>query len=315
MQLIHLNYPVEEHITPSKVVLALGFFDGVHKGHKRLLQMAKEVAEKKNLPLMVMTFDRHPSEVYAGKKDFAYIDDLDEKADKMAHAGVDYLAVIKFTEAFSKISGQEFVDNVIVKLNADTVVAGFDYTYGPKDVANMEHLPTFSKGRFDIVTVPKQTMDGQKIGSTEIRKAIADGKMELVYELLGHHYVMSGTIGHGKRNGHKLGYPTANLVWNNKKAIPKIGVYATRTWVDGKWYDSMTSVGYNVTIGDSQQIFIESNLFDFDKDVYGQKMTIKWYKYTRGEVKFNSFAELKDQLAKDKTEIENYFAKLELEEK
>lgn len=308
LKVVHLSYPVKEQITDQPIVLALGFFDGVHLGHQHLISVAKNIAEKRQLPLAVLTFDRHPSEVYANNKDFVYIDTLDEKATKMEKIGVNYLLLLKFTKDFSKISGQEFVDNVIVKLNTDTVVAGFDYTYGPKETANIDHLPIFAKKRFDIVKVPKQTFDGKKIGSTEIRRAIENGEMELAYDLLGHHYTMSGTIGHGKRNGHKLGFPTANLVWNEKKAIPKIGVYATKTKVNGKWYDSMTSVGYNVTIDQPKKLYIESNLFNFDEDVYGKPMIIKWYKYTRGEKKFASLDELKQQLEKDKKEIKNYFS-------
>lgn len=309
MKVINLTYPVEEHIANSKIVLALGFFDGVHLGHQHLILTAKKIAEEKKLPLVVMTFDRHPSEVYAHNSNFQYLDTIDEKAKRMAKLGVDYFAVMKFTKQFSEIAAQDFVDHVIVALNVDTVVAGFDYTYGPKDIANMENLPKFAKGRFEIVKVSEQTFEGKKIGSTEIRKAVENGQMEVAYDLLGHHYEMSGIIGHGKRNGHKLGFPTANLVWQDKKALPKIGVYATKTKVNGKWYDSMTSVGYNVTIGDNKQIFIESNLFDFDEDVYGKPMIIKWYKYTRGEIKFDGLPALKKQLEKDQTEIKTYFAK------
>lgn len=308
MRIVHLTYPVEEELTATKVVLALGFFDGVHRGHQHLIGLAKKIAVKKDLPLMVMTFDRHPSEVYAHKKNFIYIDSLQEKADKMAQLGVDYLCVLKFTKNFSKIPPQAFVDHVIVRLKADTVVAGFDYTYGPKEVANMVNLPKFAKGRFKIVKVPKQTFEGQKIGSTEIRRAITAGKMELVYELLGHHYLMSGTVGHGERNGHKLGFPTANLVWREHKAIPKIGVYATKTWVKGKWYNSMTSVGYNVTIDQKRRIYIESNIFDFDQNIYDQPIKIKWYKYTRGEIKFSGLGALKTQLEHDQKQIKAYFA-------
>lgn len=309
MQVIHLTYPVKKNIIPNKTVLVLGFFDGVHRGHQHLINEAKKVALKKKMPVVVMTFDHHPKEIYAKKRDFEYIDTLEEKAEKMEKMGVDYLVVAPFTKEFSELSGQKFVDDVIVKLNAKTVVAGFDYTYGPKDVSNMSHLPQFAKGRFDIVEVPKQTFDGRKIGSTEIRNAIKAGNMELAYDLLGHHYLMSGTIGHGLRNGHKLGFPTANLVWKEKKVIPKIGVYATKTKIGDKWYESMTSVGYNVTINQGKKIFIESNLFGFDEEAYGEKMEIKWYHYTRGEIKFNSLAELKQQLEKDKAEIKAYFAK------
>ena len=307
VQVIHLTYPVENKITDGKVVLALGFFDGVHLGHQHLISVAKKEAEKKGLPLMVLTFDKHPSEVYAKNHDFIYIDSLDEKVQKMSKLGVDYLAVLKFTDSFSKISGDDFVDNVIIKLHAATVVAGFDYTYGQKDQANMDHLPEFAKERFNIIKVPKQTFEGKKIGSTEIRKAITEGKMNLAYDLLGTHYVMSGIVGHGKRNGHKLGFPTANLEWEGKKAIPKIGVYATKTKVGDKWYESMTSVGYNITINTERKIYIESNIFDFDKNIYGQPIEIKWYKYTRGEIKFDSLDALKDQLEKDWIKIKEYF--------
>lgn len=308
VKIVHLTYPVKENILSSKVVLALGFFDGVHLGHQKLIKRAREVADQKKLRLVVMTFDRHPKEIYENKKNFKYLETLEEKADKMAELGVDYLAVMPFTKEFSQIRAQDFVDNVIVKLNADTVVAGFDYTYGPKEIANMDRLPDYAKRRFDIVVMPKQIFAGKKIGSTEIRQAIKDGNMELAYKLMGHHYVMSGIVGHGKRNGHMLGFPTANLIWADHKVIPKIGVYATKTEIDGKWYDSMTSVGYNVTIGQEKKIYIESNLFDFDEDVYDKPMKIKWYKYTRGEIKFANLDELKKQLEKDQEEIKAYFA-------
>ncbi|WEV38059.1 riboflavin biosynthesis protein RibF [Lactobacillus sp. ESL0680] len=307
MQIIHLTYPVKENLIPSKIVLALGFFDGVHRGHQHLIELARTTAREKQLPLVVMTFDRHPKEVYQ-KSQVVYIDSLDEKAYKMEQLGVDYLLVMHFNTGFSKLSAQEFVDQIIVRLKADTVVAGFDYTYGPKDIANMKNFPKFAKGRFKIIDVPKQTYDGQKIGSTEIRRAISSGDMKLAAQLLGSPYVMSGIVGHGLRNGHKLGYPTANLVWTENKVLPKVGVYATKTNIGGKWYDSMTSVGYNVTINEGKRIFIESNLFGFDQEAYGEKMVIKWYKYTRGEIKFANLAELKKQMAHDEAEIKAYFA-------
>lgn len=309
MQVIHLTYPVKKNIIPSSTVLVLGFFDGVHLGHQHLINEAKKIAIKNELPVVVMTFDHHPKEVYAKKHDFEYIDTLEEKAQKMEKLGVDYLVVAPFTKEFSELSGQKFVDDVILRLNAKVVVAGFDYTYGPKNISNMAHLPEFAKGRFDIVKVPKQTFDGRKIGSTEIRNAIKNGNMELAYDLLGHHYLMSGTIGHGLRNGHKIGFPTANLNWKEKKVIPKIGVYATKTKIGNKWYESMTSVGYNVTVTQEKKIYIESHLFDFNREAYGEKMQIKWYHYTRGEEKFANLDELKKQLEKDEAEIKAYFAK------
>ncbi|BDR60621.1 riboflavin biosynthesis protein RibF [Lactobacillus xylocopicola] len=307
MQIIHLTYPLKENLIPGPIVLVLGFFDGVHRGHQQLIKIAQEQAKQKGHPLVVMTFNGHPKEVYQ-KAEVTYIDSLNEKAYKMRKLGVDYLLVMHFNDRFSKLTAQEFVDQIVVKLQADTVVAGFDYTYGPRAVANMKNFPHFAKGRFDIIEVPQQSYDGQKIGSTEIKDAIKAGEMALATELLGTPYAMTGIVGHGLRNGHKLGYPTANLVWTEHKVVPKVGVYATKTKLKGKWYDSMTSVGYNVTIQEGRQIFIESNLFGFDEEAYDQEMVIKWYKYTRGEIKFANLAELRAQMAKDEAEIKAYFA-------
>lgn len=307
VRIIHLTYPIDVNLFPTKIILALGFFDGVHRGHQHLIKIAKDEANAKNLPLAVMTFDRHPKEVYQNLQ-VTYIDNLGEKAYKMEKLGVDYLLVMHFNAQFCALSAQEFVDNIVIKLQADTVVAGFDYTYGPKKIANMKNFPKFAKGRFEIINVPKQSYDGQKIGSTEIKKAIIAGNMGLARELLGAPYVMSGKVGYGLRNGHKLGYPTANLVWDQYKVVPKVGVYATKTKISGQWYDSMTSVGYNVTINDNHKIFIESNLFGFDEEAYDQNMVIKWYKYTRGEIKFANLNELKKQMKQDEVEIKAYFA-------
>lgn len=307
MQIIHLTYPIPEKLFSSKTVLALGFFDGVHRGHQQLIKVAKKEALDRKIPLVVMTFDRHPKEVYQGAK-VTYIDSLNEKAYKMAQLGVDDLIVIHFNKQFCQLTAQEFVDNIVVKLQAEVVVAGFDYTYGPSDIANMKNLPQFAAGRFSIIEVPKQSYEGKKIGSTEIKRAVSEGEMPLAAELLGRPFVMSGKVGHGLRNGHKLGFPTANLVWDQDKIVPKIGVYATKTKLNGQWYESMTSVGYNVTINKGKKILIESNLFGFDQEAYDQEMIIEWYQYTRGEIKFASLAELKKQMEQDKEEIERYFA-------
>lgn len=310
MKVINLSYPFKKELTAGKVVLALGFFDGVHIGHQKLIKEARIIADEKDLPLMVLTFDRHPKEVYAGVKDFEYLNTPEEKAYEMSKIGVDYLVILKFTPEFSQLAPQAFVDEIILGLKADTVVAGFDYSYGPKDVANMENLPAFAKGRFDIKVVPKQIFAGKKIGSTEIRQAVKSGNLRLATELLGHPYLTNGKVVHGFRNGHKLGFPTANLELAWPKVLPKIGVYATMTQVGDSWYQSMTSVGYNVTFNDEKKIYIESNIFDFDQDIYGQQITIAWYKYLRGEEKFADMAALSEQLKLDQVASQNYFSSL-----
>lgn len=309
MEVITLNYPWDKELTNKKVILALGFFDGVHRGHQQLITDAKKIAQKKNLPLMVMTFNHHPQELFFKNKKFNYLTTIEEKIAKMEKLGVDYLVLIDFTPKFSQLRPQEYVDNVLLRLKPDTVVAGFDYTYGPdKTVENIKNLPKFAGSKFDVKIEPKQTINNEKISSTKIRQAIKDGDFPLVTELLGYPYAMTGKIVHGYHRGHKLGFPTANLEINYNKTLPKEGVYATKVKIDDKWYEAMTNVGYNDTFN-NKELTIESNLFDFDREIYGKQMTIEWYKFMRGEVKFDSLTSLIDQMKQDEMDIKKYFEK------
>lgn len=310
MQVIKLAYPIKEKLTPGKVVLALGFFDGVHRGHQVLIRKAKTIAEEKGLQLMVMTFDLHPKVIFHGQRDFRYIDSPAEKARKMEALGVDYLVFAQFRSGFADMRPREFIDQVIVKLQPDTVVAGFDYTYGRADIANMQTLPIHARNRFAVVEVPEQKFAGRKIGSTEIREAIKKGDMDLAAELLGQPYVLCGKVVQGKKLGRKMGFPTLNLELDFPNIIPKIGVYATRTKVFGKWYYSMTSVGYNVTFNQKEKIYIESNLFDFDEVAYGQEIAIEFDNYMRGELDFANAKELSKQMSKDQVAVQRFFKKI-----
>lgn len=308
MKVIELEYPWNKELTSGKVILALGFFDGVHLGHQKLIKDAKKIANKRNLPLMVMTFPRHPQELLSNDKKFEYLTTLTEKKIEMTKLGVDYLVLINFTKEFSQLSPQKFVDQVLLKLKANTVVAGFDYTYGPnKKVDNVNNLPEFAQHQFDVKVEPKQTYEGMKISSTHIRQAIKKGDFSLANKLLGRPYTMSGEIVHGYRRGHQLGFPTANLAINHDKVLPKEGVYATRVKIDGRWYEAMTNVGHNDTFN-NQELTIEANIFDFDEEVYGKQMTIEWYKFMRGEIKFSGLDALVNQMKQDQKNIKAYFA-------
>lgn len=306
MKITEINYPFENR-KPQQIVLVLGFFDGVHKGHQQLLKAGRKKADELGLPLIVMTFDQHPRIIYAHDQDFRYLTTILEKADVMSEFGVDELLVFNFNKQLEHLGPEEFVDSVLCKLNAKVVVAGFDYTYGKKDIANMENLPKFAAGRFDVIQIPEQKVNGKKIGSTAIRDALESGEIELANQLLGHPYLMSGKVVPGKQRGRKLGFRTANLAFNPDKIVPKIGVYATKLKVHDQWYEAMTSVGYNVMFEDQKQIFIETNIFDFDEDIYGEEITLAWYKYLRGEENFANVDELINQLNDDKKETLKFF--------
>lgn len=308
MQTINVAFPIKQNkILEGPVVLALGFFDGVHLGHQRLIRKAREAADQKQIPLMVMTFSQHPRVYFAGQENFEYLTTLEEKAACMAELGVDYLTVFDFAEGVGALSPKDFVDQVIVELHAQVVVAGFDYTYGSGKLADMAHLPDYAEKRFEIIEIPEQEFAGRKIGSTLIRDYLDEGKVDEANQLLGYPYAISGKVVPGKQRGRQMGFRTANLDYPAKKILPGIGVYSTKIKVRGVWYEAMTSVGYNVTFGAEKKIFIETNIFDFDADIYGDEITVAWYHYLRGEEMFDSMDGLIDQLHLDQKHTKDYF--------
>ena len=181
MQIIKITHPYEpSQIVQEPIVLALGFFDGIHLGHQEVIQQAKEKAQELGVKLALMSFDHHPSIIFQGVNpdELQYLSPFERKVELLEEFGVDIFYVIDFTKEFASLSPQEFVDQYMVGLNAVTVVAGFDYTYGKKEIANMELLPTYAKERFSIVTISEQQTEKQKIGSTAIRHYLETGQIE-----------------------------------------------------------------------------------------------------------------------------------------
>lgn len=312
MEVINIHHPYKkEQIPDDSVVLALGYFDGVHLGHQAVIGKAKAEAKKKNLKLAVMTFNHHPSIVYKKLdiESMKYLSVLERKTELMESLGVDYFYVIEFTYDFGTLKPQEFVDQYIVGLHAKVAVAGFDYTYGPRDIANMNVLPTYAKNRFDIIEVTAQVSEGSKISSTNIRIALDEGDMEYVNEKLGYTYQFGGYVMHGDARGRTLGYPTANLRVEKHIRLPKTGVYVVSVCIQGKWYKGMASIGYNITFEKDRKKTVEVNIFEFNRMIYGEKITVRWHHYLRGEVKFSGIEGLIDQLDIDKLESEEYFLK------
>ncbi|QFP79389.1 riboflavin biosynthesis protein RibF [Latilactobacillus graminis] len=313
MRVIELNHPYSQDQVPTdQVVLALGFFDGVHRGHQAVIHQAKQIAVQKKLPLAVMTFDIHPAIVYrnADRATFRYLSTIDRKQTLMADLGVDLLYIVHFNEAFAKLDPQTFVDQYLVALHAETVVAGFDYTYGKKSVANMTTLTDYAQGRFNIVTVAEHDYHGAKIGSTLIRDYLDAGRITEANELLGYVYQTTGEVVHGEARGRELGFPTANIESQQPERLPGIGIYAVRLFVQGQWYLGMASIGRNVTFHRNNPVTVEINLLDFNADIYGESVKVDWHQYLRGEVKFNSAKELVAQLHQDEANTRAYFAQL-----
>lgn len=314
MEIIQLSHPYKENeILHEPIVLALGFFDGVHLGHQAVIRAAKQEAVKRGIKLAVMTFNQHPKIVYTKMDEDAmfYLSTNERKAELLDGFGVDLLYLVDYTWDFGAQTPQAFVDRYIVDLHTKLVVAGFDYTYGKKDVANMQTLPKHAAGRFEILEVDQLSLNQHKIASTSIRENIENSHIDAANKELGYLYQTSGTVVHGeKRGGALLGYPTANVETNKKELLPGIGVYIVEFYVSGQWYQGMASVGYNVTFGEHRPVTCEVYILDFDRMIYGEHVSVRWHHYLRGEIKFDGLEGLIKQLDQDLVDTQTYFSEM-----
>lgn len=299
METIHLTYPETPDVVPS--VMVLGFFDGVHTGHQAVIRHAQDRAEQLNVPVTVVTFDPHPKQVLSNKPDAVrYITPLSRKLERIEALGVERCLVLTFTKELASLSPQQFVDDYLIGAGAVHVTAGFDYSYGKFGEGTMETLPFHARGRFTTSVVAEQTDAGEKVSSTRIRKLLGAGEVEAAATLLGAPYVICGEVIHGDARGRTIGYPTANVVMDASYVMPRLGVYATRVRLrDGRTFDAMTNVGRRPTFYDTGDVSIESHLFDFAEDLYGQTIEIEWVRFIRNERAFDGLDSLIAQLKQD----------------
>ncbi|KDN57390.1 bifunctional riboflavin kinase/FAD synthetase [Exiguobacterium sp. AB2] len=301
METIHLTYPETPDVVPS--VMVLGFFDGVHTGHQAVIRHAQEQAERLNVPVTVVTFDPHPKQVLSNKPDAVrYITPLSRKLKRIESLGVERCLVLTFTKELAGLSPQQFVDDYLIGAGAVHVTAGFDYSYGKFGEGTMETMPFHARGRFTTSVVNEQTEGGEKVSSTRIRKLLGAGEVDAAATLLGSPYVICGEVIHGDARGRTIGYPTANVVMDASYVMPRLGVYATRVRLrDGRTFHAMTNVGRRPTFYDTGDVSIESHLFDFSEDLYGQLIEIEWVRFIRNERAFDGLDSLIAQLKQDET--------------
>ncbi|MCM3600144.1 bifunctional riboflavin kinase/FAD synthetase [Robertmurraya korlensis] len=291
------------------MVVALGYFDGVHLGHKRVIDTASEIAKEKGIKSAVMTFTPHPSVVLKKVEKVEYITPLEEKIKIISEQQVDYLFVVNFTNEFANLLPQEFVDQYLIELGAVHVVAGFDYSYGKLGKGTMETLQFHSRQAFTFTVVPKLESHDEKISSTLIRNHIKNGQLDTLPELLGRYYTTMGIVVHGDKRGRTIGFPTANIDLNEEYILPPLGVHAVRMHVNGKWYEGVCNIGFKPTFNKekSNRPSVEVHIFDFDDQIYGEYVTIEWHKYLRSEQKFTGIDELVAQIERDKQNSMLYF--------
>ncbi|MBS1621094.1 MAG: riboflavin biosynthesis protein RibF [Bacteroidetes bacterium] len=288
-------------------VITIGTFDGVHMGHRQIINNLKAEAAAINGETVILTFHPHPRKVIASTiLGVRLINTLEERLELLEQCGIDHVVVVPFTDAFANQPAQDYIkDFLIAKFHPHTIIIGYDHRFGRErkgDYLLLENKA--SEYGYVLKEIPKHVLDEISISSTKIREALLEGNIEIADRLLGYEFFFSGTVVHGDKLGRKLGYPTANLkIPDEEKISPGNGIYAVYAQPEG--YDErlkgMMSIGFRPTV-DGKKRVIEVNIFDFNKEIYDQSLKVYVKKYLRAELKFNSLEELVSQIGQDKIE-------------
>lgn len=294
----HLN----EFIKLQYPIVTQGTFDGVHVGHRMLLQRIRDLAAEKNGEVVLLTFHPHPRKVI-GKDQLPLemLSSLEEKVGLLREFGVQHLVIHPFTMEFSRMEYDRFVKDVLVDcLGVKTLVIGYDHQFGHQRKGSMATLRDLAPGLgFEVEEIPEQDIDAIAVSSTRIRKALKLGDVESAAQLLGYRYSLTGRVMEGNKIGRTLGFPTANLHPNDPdKLVPANGIYAVKVLVKGEWLNGALSIGHRPTF-DNGQRSIEVHIMGFDEQIYGETLTLQFCHYLRPELKFSSAEELVDQMHKD----------------
>ncbi|MCR5184536.1 MAG: riboflavin biosynthesis protein RibF [Bacilli bacterium] len=291
MKIYQFDYPIIPKIE-EEITLCLGFFDGIHLGHKEMIQKARNEGYKVGL----LTFDETPAFVLGNIKENHYLTSVSDKAEILEELGIDYFLIMHFDLSVAELTKDEFIDNVIKAINPKKIYCGEDYTFGVRGEGNGVYLSYF----FDTTIIPLVKKDNKKVSSRDISVLIEKGKIEDANELLGRPYRLNGLVVEGKHNGKKIDFPTANLKLDYPYAFPKSGVYFGYAYVYGDKYKAIVSVGTHPTIMRLEKPIIEVHIIDFNGYLYGKDIFLELIHYHRDEKTFDSLDALKTQLESDK---------------
>ncbi len=301
---MHVIRDINEFSYDKKSAVTVGTFDGIHSGHKKIIEKLNSIKDLKGLRSVVITFEPHPQIVLKNRaKDIGILTTLDEKLDILKNFNIDIVYAINFTKEFANTTAEEFYKNYLIeKIGLTDLILGYDHMFGKNREGNFNTLKDLSeKYDFDVDRIDEYKIDGEHISSTVIRNFLEEGNVKKVSKLLEREYRIKGKVIKGKKLGTGLGYPTANIELSNEyKLIPKIGIYAVRVEIDDREYSGMMSIGKNPTVTDDSSIKLEVNIFDFNENIYGRNIKIDFIDYIRNEEKFETIEELKDRMSSDK---------------
>ncbi len=289
----------------TKTTVTVGTFDGVHRGHQKIIAKLVEAAKKNGSAPTLLTFDPHPRKVVQPNTSVDLIQTLEERAKTLADLGLEYMVVHPFTKAFSQLGAAEYVKEFLVDLlNIDQIIIGHNHRFGKNRTANVEDLQYYGEiYGFEVMQISAEEIDSISISSTKIRAAIAEGDVVTAHTFLGHPFTLSGTVIAGEQRGRTIGFPTANIDVNHPdKIIPKNGVYAVRVHLQNKERLGMMNIGTNPTVNGEKRS-IEVHIFDWSTSIYDQPIQVSLIERIRDELKFDSLEALQKQLEKDKEVI------------
>lgn len=298
----------------AKPVLTVGSFDGVHLGHRKVIERLNDIARQKEGESVIFTFSPHPRLVLNKQQgSLRLLTTLDEKIQLLDNAGVDHLIIFPFTKEFSELSYTDFVRILLVnELNIDSLVVGYDHKFGKDRKGDFEMLQGLSMAfNFNLEKLDALLSDNVNVSSTKIRESLQNGNIQKANRYLGYPFSLHGTVVEGQKLGRKIQFPTANIEASDPhKIIPGYGVYAANVLIEGKIYQGMLNIGTRPTINNNaDKRSIEVNIFDFNQDIYKKQIEVKFIKKVRDEQKFGSIDSLRAQLEQDKIDVLSIFKK------
>lgn len=286
----------------KNAVITIGTFDGVHQGHKKIINALKKEAEAAQGESVIISFHPHPRKVVHADEPLHLINTLNEKIELLEKTGIDHLVIVPFNQQFSEQTAEEYIENFLIKnFHPHTIIIGYDHHFGKGRKGNFILLAeNADKYNYQLLEIPKYILDEISVSSTKIRNAILQSDIETANKLLGYEFFFEGIVIKGDQLGRKLGYPTANLKYTDAEKIHLgHGVFAAYAEVKGKRYKGMLSVGTRPTLENSDER-VEVNIFDFDEEIYGETIRVVVKKFLRDQEKYASLGELTQQLAIDK---------------
>lgn len=300
---MNIYHSISDFKHVERPIVTTGTFDGVHFGHRKIIQRLNEIAQQQEGESVLLTFYPHPRMVlFPNDHQLQLLNTLDEKIELLKKAGINHLIIHPFTKAFSRTTSMHFVRDIIVnQLRTHKLVIGYDHHFGRNREGTFDHLKEFAPVYgFEVEEIPAQLLDDVSVSSTKIRSALLNGQVDIAYQFLGYYYGLSGKVVRGNEIGRSIGFPTANLLIDDTtKLIPKKGVYAVKVCVENRFFHGMMNIGTKPTLGDNSQT-IEIHIFDFDNIIYDDQISVFLVGRLRDEVPFSNLYQLKNQLEKDK---------------